>query len=88
MSYWVLETTNTPADSGPGGLVRWRKVAGPFATKGLADAKHMELGAAKRRIYEDRNLPGETRKRAMETTYIVWSDEEIARAQRAGITVQ
>ncbi len=88
MSYWVTETTNTPADGGPGGMVRWHIVAGPFATKGLADAKRNELGEAKRRIYEDRSLPGETRKRAMETTYRVWSDEEIAQAKRAGITIQ
>lgn len=85
MPFWVIEIKNEE-NLGFGQLKRVHKL-GRYDSKQDAEARQLSLGAEKRHIYEDRSLPGEVRKRAMETTYAVWTDKEIEDAQRLGTNV-
>ncbi len=85
MRFWVIQIKNDE-NPGFGQLRRAHKLHG-FDTMDAARAKQSELGAEKRRIAGDKSLSPDTRKRAFETDYAVWSDAEVEDARRKGTDV-
>lgn len=86
-AYWVIESMANSGNSSGGRMLRARKAAGPYAGRAEAERRADELRVQKKAIYENRDLPGEVRKQAMETTYQVWTDEYIEEARRAGVQI-
>ena len=68
MGYRVVITMSNAENAAPGGVIRRaQKVGGPFVTREEAKARKSQIDADNKRTYEDRSLPGDVRKRAMES---------------------